>query len=454
MKSQNSRTNLSAIIFIPIAVLLLLGGGIFWFLANFEKKEFEERSYMSPAAYSNPYLAATRYLEKTGYEAEAVRGLGLLTELPSTNDTIFIARMPSGLRHKLRDSLLDWVNKGGHLMFLPGQNDNSNPNLPSFSSRIGFTPILDTVSEEECGCSEEEEDGLVEESEHAERTGQETGDNESDKGQNEVEDTDDGYHPFERVIHIEAGDYQLSIERNGYLSLEDTSKTASYSIPADYILEYTEEKDLTRNDNYQLVEAENDWLLRYDIGRGKITVLSDTRFLTNNLLSERDHAFFLSYLIGRSEKVWIIYSSNVDSLFKTSWHSFPLFWISLALMALSALWRYQVRIGPLKTIDNKENGSILAHIDASAAYHWRIDNCRSIVETNRRYFMQLWNRRNQGTESEQDLEKLTLRTGLTNQEVLDALQSSHKSEQEFIRSSRAMQKFYLALQDGDKKRHD
>lgn len=435
--------------------LLLITVATLWFFANFEKKEFEETGSMSPAAYNNPYLAAAKYLTKTGLEAEGVRGLDLFSEPPPHDNTIFVAHMPVGLSTQMRDTLLGWVDRGGHLMFVPNRNEGANPNSPDFSELIGFKLSPDSSDEENCGCSEEEDsnDDATGDASPLEE------DQEPDTESEEETEEDDGYHPVEGILHIGADGHKLEIEHNGYLSLEDTYGTAAYKIPAGYFLEYINDEDKTREDHNQFIEQENNWLLRYNYGRGVITVFSDTVFLTNSHIDKRDHAFFLSHLVGDSGKIWFIYSSTVDSFFMSAWKRSPSFWVSLAALLLAILWMYQMRTGPLKTGSSADHRNILGHIDATADYHWRTDNCRHIIEANRRHFLQGWQKRKQGTGTEAetstvDPDVITKRTGLTNEEVVTALQSPYKSEQEFIRSSRAMQKFSNALHDGEKKHKD
>jgi hypothetical protein len=450
MKNRSFKDTLSpSVIIITLAVIIIIGGGTLWFFNNFERKEIEISTGMSPAAYNNPYLAAERFFKQSGIEAESVRGLNLLADLPSSQDAIFVVRLPGGLAQSVGDSLLDWVQDGGHLLMVPNMLENKNPNAPDFSRRVGvrFAPYENDSSN--CGCDDDDEltssedDALEEEEEE------------------EDEDDEDyyGYHPYDQVLELAIGEHWIELESNGYRHLEDVAGTAVYSISASFIKEYTEDDDTGRSDHKTLIDRENFWLLQYKVGDGKITVFSDTELLTNQQIGKRDHAFFFGHLVSDAQKVWILYSSDVDSLAEIVWRKAPYFWVSLILLLLILGWMYQMRSGPLKKREEGHPQSILTHIDATGNYHWRSDSCVEIVNTNRKFFMQRWQLNRQGTKDEQemmtaDLRRLKEKTGITKEKIQTAFQLNHKTEQDFIRSSQALQNFSLALQGGEKKRND
>ncbi|WP_163340384.1 DUF4350 domain-containing protein [Desulfopila sp. IMCC35008] len=438
-----------SVIIIMLAVLVIVGGGLFWFFNNFERKEFLRSSGMSPAAYNNSYLAAERFFTRSGKEAESVRGLNLLANLPSSHDAIFIARLPGGLAQSVGDSIFDWVRDGGHLLMMPNMLDNKNPNAPDFSRRVGvrYAPYPEESSD--CGCPDEGDNSVPT---NEEDTPEETA---------TTEDAEDyyEYHPYDQVLELALGEHRIQLESNAYRYLEDVAGTAVYTIDASYIKRYTNNDDKNRSDHNTLIKQNNHWLLQYQVGDGKITVFSDTDLFTNDLIGNRDHAFFLAHLIKDSDKVWLIYSSNVDSLVEIIWRQAPFFWVSLLITLFIIGWMCQMRSGPLMTRKEGHPQSILTHIDATGNYFWRNDGCSNIVNTNRKYIMQRWQLSRQGgqTESEilsADLLHLAEKTGINPEEVTTAFQLKHRTEQDFIRSSQALQKFSLTLQGGEKKRND
>ena len=66
------------------------GAGIFWFFSTFERKEVEVLGRPSPGAQRNLYLAAERLLRFVGTDAESVKGLDLLVDLPPVEDAVFV----------------------------------------------------------------------------------------------------------------------------------------------------------------------------------------------------------------------------------------------------------------------------------------------------------------------------------------------------------------------------
>lgn len=432
---------------LPYILLLLfcvLTVGYFWFIHNFEKKPFEVAQGMSPAAHNNPFLAAERYLNLSGKQAESIKGLDLLADLPSTREAIFIRHLPAGLSRNISDSLFGWVESGGHLLMVPNSLEMANSDSTDLGQRIGVR-YADPESDEnsDCGCpADDPEDPPSTEVEEPEPV-----------------ETDDGYHPYNRILRLTVRDHNIELEQNSSLFLEDINDTAIYRIAGSFHKEYTENKDQDCEDNHQLIEHDEAWLLQYRIGSGTVTVFSEITLFTNRYIVEKDHAFFLSHLIDDSDKIWLLYSSNVDSLVTLAWKRFPLFWISLTATLLLAVWMVQMRSGPMQKPQKDKSHSILTHIEAIGHYSWRTDRCTNTVNINRRHFLKWWQERKQGFLSKNDtaavdVSGLAERSGLSEQDINDAFCLKHTTEQDFIRSSRALQKFHLALQGKEEKHND
>jgi nitrate reductase NapE component len=435
-----------------IGCIVLAPIGIFWFLANFEQKDVEIWRGKSPAASNNPLLAAERYLNLTGGQAESVSGLKLLTSLPPSEDTIVIYRLPAGLGQTVTDGLLAWVDGGGHLLLVPDGISTTNPNTPVFISRIGVRLLEDQQqNDSDCGCPADESDT-------SEVSADETLDGQQ-QHLSDVGETDNEYRPYNKVIETNISGHWIKLESNAWRYLEDIEGTAIHRIPGSYHKEYIDEEDDTRADNNQLVERQGDWLLQYAFGKGKITVFSEIRLFTSDQIGKKDHAFFLSQLIGDTAKVWFIYSSNVDSLWAIVWQKFPLFWISLIFTIFLVVWMFQMRSGPMEKPFKNASQNVLTHIVATGRYCWKRDRCADIVAINRRHSLLWWQRRRQGPGSRaeltaDDMARLTEGTGLSAQQLEAAFFLSPNNEQDFIRSSQALQTFHLALHGGEKKHND
>ncbi len=448
-----------------IIVFLLLGLsilGYLWLTHNFERKPFEVLQEMSPAAYNNRFLAAERYLQASGKQAQSIKGLERLAHLPSTQDAIFLNNLPAGLSQTLSDNLYNWVESGGHLLMVPSLLKNSNPNITDLTQRIGVR-YADDQDNSDCGCPpdkdqqendkkespEPDDDHLLEPDSSAAKTVPPAAKTEEDTG----------YHPARRLMRITVDNYQLKLNQAGYRQLEDINNTASYRIDSSYFKEYTEEEDKNRPDQLKEVKLNNAWLLQYRIGSGLVTVLSDVDFIKNYSIGNLDHAFFFSNLVKNEEKIWLIYSSNVNSLFTILWQKTPLFWISLLPTLLLTIWLLQMYSGPKEKLIADHSHNVLAHIEASGHYWWRTDRCRQTVDQNRKHLLKLWQKKKHGIVGESNttvinFPEITKKSPLSEQDVNNAFQLKHDTEQNLIRSSRALQKIRMEIQSGENKHND
>ncbi len=451
------------IILLPFLLVCVVVIGYVWFISHFERKPFEVVQGMSPAAYKNQFLAVERYLQQSGKLAESSRGLDLLGSLPSEQDAIILNVLPVGLSQKLSNNLYNWVQSGGHLLLVPNVQENTNPNRTDLSQRIGFSFMKDKEGSDkensDCGCppEENEEESVVEKS-------VETGDSDSEAIESSARSTKvvslgDDDHPFQRLMRISLKEHQVEVKQTAHRLLEDVGKTAVYKVEGSFYKDYTKDKDKSLPDQLKIMEFDGSWLLRYRIGSGLVTVLSETSFFSNDSIDKLDHAFFLSHLVTDAEKIWLIYSSNVDSIFSILWKNMPLLLISLFFVLFFALWTQQMYSGPRKKLEDAHSHNILSHIEASGRYSWRTDRCRLTVEKNRKHLLRSWRMRKHGTSMETDTGDLMLsgvvdKTPMSEQDIDIAFRLKYDNELEFIRVSRALQKFGVEIQGGDKRHND
>lgn len=436
--------------FIVSAGLIAISvAGYLWLTTHYERKPYEIEKGRSQDFYRNPFLAAERYLRLSGKQVESDKGLELLANLPSSRDVLILKTLPSGLSSALNDGLYNWVKAGGRLLMTPGRGQNLNPNTPDFARRIG---VRKTEEKKDCGCPPEKAEG--------------GSTKEGAKPVGEAPKTvavkaaqkDKGTAPFRRIMPITVDSHLIRVEQSSSFLLEDLGGTA-YRIEGTYFKEYLKKEDRKLPDHAVLVDSEDAWLLRYSVGSGMVTVLGDMAFMTNTRIAEHDHAFFLSHLVKDADKVWLIYDDEVDSLAVLLLQKMPHFWISLLISLIFVIWMLQLRYGPAAETRRDVSNNILTHVEAIGGYCWRIDCCRLMQEGNRKHFLRRWQKKKSGfagdadtpeivLNSREDLKGLAAGTGLTEQDIDDAFRLKHENEQEFIRSSRALQKFGLAMQTG------
>ena len=102
-------------ILVPGAVVLIIGLGVAWFFANFEKRPAKERVGASGEARLRPYLAAERFAERMGWKALELRSLPELGKLPAAGVLLIPPRRQALTGDRIAE-IVAWVERGGHLI--------------------------------------------------------------------------------------------------------------------------------------------------------------------------------------------------------------------------------------------------------------------------------------------------------------------------------------------------
>ncbi len=199
------------------------------------------------------------------------------------------------------------------------------------------------------------------------------------------------------------------------------------------------------------------YLLRYPLGKGQVTVLSDNRFLTNDAIGEYDHALLLALLAEGQKRAWILYSSNPPSLIALVWHSAPQLVISGLLLSLLLIWHLTLRSGPLLSRERAGRPSLREHLRAVAGYHWRTDRARQLFGSSRQATEQEWRRRHpmlERLDRKRRCEWIAERTGLAPAEVEQALYGEYRDRSEFTRVTELLQRLAGGRRTGDRGQRD
>ncbi|MBN2429246.1 MAG: DUF4350 domain-containing protein [Deltaproteobacteria bacterium] len=439
-------------IIVPALILLFGTLGTLWFLNNYERKSFEVQAGESPAARANQFLAAQGFLQALGKKVTDRKGMALFSELPPTGDTIILPHMPVGMSKHMTANLLSWIEGGGHLLLVPNGRTSNHPGTGDILKEIGVE--LHKEKGKDCGCPSEKKKKA--ESQTVSGAGQDEKKSPKITAEEMMEKLDSGYHPYDSLLDLTIDGFPIHLKYFNSTLLKDESKKAAYRIDGSYRKEYQEEADRQRKSHNKVVKKDGAWLLQYNIGAGKVTVLSEMWLFKNNSIGEYDHAFFLSWLVRDSEQVWLLYALSSDSLGSILWTHLPYFWISSAVLIVLAVWRMQKRSGGLlpPPLDNRRN--ILAHIDATGLYNWRMGKASAMIAENRKTILHRLARRQLGLSQDQEgenigLSKLAAKTGFTEHELLIAFRSNVANEQDLIRTSQALQKIENLIQGG---KHD
>lgn len=434
---------------VPLALVAALTLGTIWFLQNYEKKPFEEVQGGSPQALRDPLLAAQKYLQVSGKNAIGYRGISLLSTLPPPRGALFIRRMPRGLSKSINDKLFSWVTSGGHLILTPNPWQKEGKKGDDILSRLG---VQVQKGSNDCGCPPKPEVSSKHNS---------AGKKGKKNAAAPVKPTQkkNGYHPHDSIIDVPVDHHHIHLKYFGAALLKDTKDSASFKINGSHRIVYKNIKDKKRKDNNEMKVESGNWLLEYRVGAGKVTVLSENTLFTNRLISDYDHAFFLSWLLKDDHIIRLLYSSESQGFLTLLLVRMPFFWICLAMLIALVLWRMQKKSGGYLQPGKDEHRNILVHIDASGMFAWRVNRATTIIAANRKAILQQWSQKKLSTGSNKDTELLSTanlakRSGIPEKDVINAFQLRIEGEQDLINTSRALQKIHRRLHGGESKRHD
>ena len=377
-----------------LGVLLtgLAGWGVHWFLTHHERHSKDIRTGVSPQARRNPFLAAEHFLSRLDIDSKSISGRDQLLNPPREPGLLLVNNLGPSLPPEREEDLLNWVRQGGHLVVTPGQvwDEEKETGGNNLLDALGVRLLSLEVEDEG-----EEPTGVEENGQSGEKT----------------------------AVSIELPGYRqpLQIAFDPDLILVDRSGLADGGSRAE----------------------EDGYLLRYSIGQGRLTVLSDHRIFTNDEIGEGDHALLLAVLAEGQERAWLLYSSNMPSLLRLLWQNAPQLLISCLLLFSLILWRMMLRTGPLigKKRENRRN--LMEHLDAAAGYAWRTDRARGMFDATQRALEQKWRRRHLALgrlDRRARCEWIAERAGLTPDKVEMALYGDYSGEQEFTGVSAAQQR--------------
>ncbi|MCW8999895.1 MAG: DUF4350 domain-containing protein, partial [Kangiellaceae bacterium] len=337
----------------------------------------------SEEARRNPFLAAQLYLKANDIEFEAHSNYKLFDDVNRSAigqyDSIFIHSSRVGMSSTTRENMKNWARKGGHLVLLATE-------VYDYEFESSRDVFLD-----ELGVRFYESD-YVDASEE-EKT---------------AELTFNGYEQSSKVY----------FDTSAYI--EDTSGDAAFIAGTEYA----------------------DQLLQYDYGEGLITVVVDFDIWKNNRIDHHDHAMFLSQLIGRGTKAWLLYNRVQPTLFSMAVQNAPLIVISAVALLLVIFFSNLWRVGPKKADDLRVNREIMQHIEAAAQFNYRRDKGELLVnemmQTIHHRFSQLNYGYSRLTPIKQ-LEKISHVTGIEINSLKPLLDEQNESHEQFINKAKLVQ---------------
>ena len=319
-----------------IIIIILIGiAAIFiilamkWFNKNFEHKEVEKSTGYSLQAKQNAFLAAEYYLRELGHDIESDNNRARLLETHLDYQIIFINDYGPKLSLTHFMNLKKWIENGGHLIFTANN----------------FQYIAD--KDEEYIDYEFKQNQLLKE-----------------------------YGIFPR-----------------YTRFNDSLSYPSESTPREYNFDnknstvqiyFEPDKQLVDTygfATYSLTDLYGTHLIQLDIGNGKLTVLSDNNFLSNQHIGTGDHAYLVSRLMSFidqdthsiKKKILLLYNNESDSIFSLIWKNGKQASIAFVTLLILFLWSLRNRFGPIIPTISYANRNISEHLKAIGRFSWRQD---------------------------------------------------------------------------------
>ena len=303
-----------------IVILLLLIGG-YWFSQNFRIVEREYVSGYDGEARTNAYYAARQFLRRTGYDARTLNTLDLHNQVYGENSTILYLGNRQNLGEQRSQQLLNWVERGGHLLLTPQNTLAADYSLED----APLDPILDKL-EIYAYYSEYEEDESYE------------------------EDSD------EEDLLEEPDLSELIIDGYPTNTFIFSTKKLIGTLPGDQ----------TASDKYGI-----QWLSR-KLGNGNVSIMTDFTPFQNYQLEQHQNAQLLRLVAGiharEGDVIWLLHDTNMPPLWRLILnYALPVVVSCFAILVIW-LWGSLFRFGPIVREPEPEQRQLLEHLDAAGSH--------------------------------------------------------------------------------------
>ncbi len=383
------------------ALLVLAGLGTWWFLQNFERGTLEIDTGYLGEARRNDYHAAARLLAELGARVRTVSEVRELRELPDGGVIVLPGRRAT-LTPAIHARLREWVEAGGHLLVIIWLlHDAEDPDW------LAADPLLSPLGVRQYMDPDAGDDQCPEPA----ATDGEDGDPSRDAA------AAPRCVPVLSPTRVEIGDRSLQVDFDARYDVSD-----AHGLPA----------------SWRVASHYGTHVLGYDLGDGRLSVLTDMEFLRNGEIGRLDHAEFSVRLLDLQRfdgPVWVVYAEEhpplLALLVEAAWA--PL--AALGLLLALAVWRGAARFGPLIPAPARARRELREHLDASGRHAWRwargrflLASVRAATERDAARRDPAWSRLSR----EVRLERLAARAGLEPEHAASALEHTPESATEFV----------------------
>lgn len=260
------------LIWVGLLLACLLGaGGYFVWSKAIPYDEVVDRG-PSPEALANPYLAAEHFLSQQGLAVDHANSVERLTTLPAKGHSLLLLGERSNMSPRQVEQLLAWAKSGGHLLL-----------------------VAEALWDEETGKSGD----LLLDRLDIHQT---------------LSDEPEELAPTEKKpLKKKAPDLTK-------LYVDNETAPAYFSFDTDFNL--IDPKHLAQ---FSANSARSSHLMQLDLGRGRVTVITDSDLWKTQSIGRHDNAWLLWYLT-QGTGVTLLFNSDFDDLFTLLVRYFPRPW--------------------------------------------------------------------------------------------------------------------------------
>lgn len=338
-----------------VAGLLLAAFGTWWFM-TFERVDDTLTLPPRGEARYNPFFALKESLKSRGIEVRS--GAALLAERLAPGDVLLLGMDVRGLSPEKSQALIDFVEEGGHLLFVVPQDTERLGVLPEhYGLAIGDSRYACT------GWSADSASGI--------RAGRWCSSHRIDLGRTPADERPDGARHSRRVQGILEG-------------LRDGEESPSAG-RAERLLRFLPH------------DVDGALALSFREGEGSVTALVSVEPFTSSGLNYAGNPELVWQLLGplidEGSTVELVYGSDIPPWYVLLFYDGWPVWLPLLLALLAWLWWRAQRFGPRLPALPPPRRALLDHVRASGDFLLRQGDPQTLQEALRRRFRRTLERR-------------------------------------------------------------
>jgi len=440
--------------------------------SSLEYYEEEVDTGWSKEARRNQYLAAELYAKGLGLETKSYDSFLKLDVLDDIN-TIFIAESGQILSQNRLDSLLKWVEGGGHLIVAAQKPSDWNNDriLAHFGLTVEKTDYysveaLNNDLFSDFGSDQDNEDSRTEDSSQGKEDsdGDAKAPSKPQKMSERLKEINDHMEELtrsknqKRDLAENISEYESSIDVDELTKLRfesiDYTLNAHFYSGIKLVASQVDEQEGQEGYSHEIVySAGDEWgkhLVQIESGLGLVTILSDPSVVDSKNIGYFDHAFLWQILIGNEYgQLVILYGSDMPSLWFMLRTFMPEMLLTFAAFVIAWLWYQMQRFGSICESDYQVRRSILEHISASAYFLWRGGWQRLLLKPIQKEIQRIAERTIPAFSSASDEDRLNLlaaQADLSPDIVKNAMQAlDENNEERFLSTVKVLQRIKDSL---------